>query len=85
MKKGNGRISTTKKKLRTAEDGERILKKAKEKTKEEYLESICNEIIHFQRRGSYALMEAYMKRKELGWKDTQRIQNTGIEDSLKGI
>jgi hypothetical protein len=35
--------------------------------------------MEFQRR-RYDLM--YMKTKELGWKETQGIQNTGIEDSL---
>ena len=33
----------------------------------------------FHRTGRYELM--YMKTKELGRKDTQRIQNIGIEDS----
>jgi hypothetical protein len=45
----------------------------------EYLESICDEIIKFQRTGRYDLM--YMKTKELGWKENQGIQNIGIEDS----
>ena len=35
--------------------------------------------MEFQRTGRYDLM--YMKTKELGWKETQRIQNIGIEDS----
>ena len=39
----------------------------------------CNEIMEFQRRGCYYLM--HMKTKELGWTETQRIQNIGIEDS----
>jgi len=39
----------------------------------------CNEIMEFQRTGRYDLM--YMKTKELGWKETQGIQNIGIEDS----
>jgi len=34
--------------------------------------------MEFQRTGCYDLM--YMKTKELGWKDTQGIQNMGIED-----
>jgi len=33
----------------------------------------------FHRTGCYDLM--YMKTKELGWKETQGIQNIGIEDS----
>jgi len=35
--------------------------------------------MEFQRTGLYDLM--YMKTKELGWKETQGIQNIGIEDS----
>jgi len=37
--------------------------------------------MEFQRTGYYDLM--YMKTKELGWKETQGIQNIGIEDSQK--
>jgi len=47
--------------------------------KKEYLENIRNEIVEFQRTGRYDLM--YMKTKELGWKETQGIQNIGIDDS----
>jgi len=54
------------------------LKRATDNAKKEYLENICNEIMEFQRTGRYDLM--YMKTKELGWKDTQGIQNIGIED-----
>ena len=35
--------------------------------------------MEFQRRGRYDLM--HMKTKELGWMETQGIQNIGIEDS----
>jgi hypothetical protein len=35
--------------------------------------------MEFQRTGHTVLM--YMKTKELGWKETQGIQNIGIEDS----
>jgi hypothetical protein len=35
--------------------------------------------MEFQRTWRYDLM--YMKTKELGWKDTQGIQNIGIENS----
>ena len=35
--------------------------------------------MEFQRTGCYDLI--YMKTKELGWKETQGIQNIGIEDS----
>jgi hypothetical protein len=55
------------------------LKRATDSAKKEYLENICNAIMEFQRTGRYDLM--YMKTKELGWQETQGIQNTGIEDS----
>ena len=55
------------------------MKRATDIAKTEYLENIRNEIIEFQRTGRYDLM--YMKTKELGWKETQGIQNIGIEDS----
>jgi hypothetical protein len=42
-------------------------------------ENICNEIMEFQRTGRYDLM--YTKTKEQGGKETQRMQNIGIEDS----
>jgi hypothetical protein len=54
-------------------------KRATYNTKKEYLENICNVIMEFQRTGRYDLM--HMKMKELGWKETQGIQNIGIEDS----
>ena len=55
------------------------LKRATDNTKKEYLENICKEIMEFQRAGRYDLM--CMKTKEVGWKETQGIQNIGIEDS----
>jgi len=55
------------------------LKRATEKTRKEYLENLCNEIMELQRTGRYYLM--YMKTNELVWKETQAIQNNGIEDS----
>ena len=55
------------------------MKRATDNAKKGYLENICKEIMEFQRTGRYDLM--YMKTKELGWKETQRIQNIGIEDS----
>jgi len=55
------------------------LKRAIGNAKKEYFDNICNEIMEFQRRGRYDLI--YMKTKELGWKETQGIQNIGIEDS----
>jgi len=59
------------------------LKRATDNARKEYLENICNEIVEFQRTWRYDLM--YMKKKELGWKDTQGIQNNGIEDSQGNI
>ena len=55
------------------------LKRDTEIAKKEYLENIWNEIMEYQRTGRYDLM--YMKTKELGWKETQGIQNIGNEDS----
>ena len=55
------------------------MKRATDNAKKEYLEKIFNEIMEFQIAGCYDLI--YMKIKELGWKETQRIQNIGIEDS----
>jgi hypothetical protein len=55
------------------------LKRATKKAKTEYLENACTEIMEFHRTGRYDLM--YMKTKELGWKETQGIQNISIEDS----
>ena len=55
------------------------LKRATDNAKKEYLENICNEIMEFERTGCYGLM--YIKKKELGWKENQGIQNTGIEES----
>jgi hypothetical protein len=52
------------------------IEKATDNAKKEYLESICDEIIEFQRTGRYDLM--YMKTKELGWKENHGIQNVGI-------
>ena len=55
------------------------LKRATEKAKKEYLQNTCTEVMEFHRTGRYDLM--YMKTKELGLKETQGIQNIGIEDS----
>jgi len=54
-------------------------KRATDNAKKKYLENICNEIMEFQRTGHYDLM--YMNTKELGWKETQGIQNISIKDS----
>ena len=55
------------------------LKRATEKAKKEYLVNACTEIMELHRTGRYDLM--YMKRKGLGWKETQGIQNIGIKGS----
>jgi hypothetical protein len=59
------------------------LKTATDNAKKEYLESICDEMIEFQRTGLYDLM--YMKTKELGWKENHGMQNIGIEDPQGNI
>jgi hypothetical protein len=59
------------------------LKRATDNDKKEYLKSICEEIIEYQRTGRYDLM--YMKTKELGWKENHWIQNIGIEESQGNI
>jgi len=53
--------------------------RATEKAENEYVEYICKVVMEFHRTGRYDLM--YMNTKELGWKETQGIQNIGIEDS----
>jgi hypothetical protein len=42
------------------------LKRVLDKYRKEYLESMCDKFMEFQRMGHYELM--YMKTKELGWK-----------------
>jgi len=59
------------------------LKRATDSAKKEYLENMCNEIMEFERTGRYDLM--YMKTKELGRKETQGIQNIGIEDTRREL
>jgi pyruvate formate-lyase activating enzyme-like uncharacterized protein len=59
------------------------LKRATDNAKKEYLESIHDEIVEFQRTGYYDLM--YMKTKKLGWKENHGIQNIGIEASQGNI
>ena len=70
------------------EEGKRIyrrlrkeLKSATETAIKEYTENVCNEIIGFQRKGSYDLM--YIKTKGLCWNETQGIQCIGIDDSQR--
>jgi hypothetical protein len=55
------------------------LKRETDNTKKEYLDSICDKIIEFQRTGRYDLI--YMKTKELSWKENHGFQNIGIKDS----
>ena len=55
------------------------MKRAIENAKKEYLENIDKEIMEYQTTLRYDLM--YINTKELGWKETQVIQNIGIEGS----
>jgi len=55
------------------------LKRDIEEAKKEYFENTCTQIMEFHRTGRYDLM--YMTKNELGWKDTQGIQNIGFVDS----
>ena len=61
--------------LQTSE--ERI-ERAIDEARVEYLESIYDEIMEFQRAGRYYLM--WTKKNELGWKENNEIQNIYIED-----
>ena len=61
------------------QETEERIEKNHRKGQKEYLENTCTDIMEFHRTGRYDLM--YMKTKELGWKETQGIQNIGIEDS----
>ena len=54
------------------------MKRATDKPKNEYTDSICDEIMAFQRTGRHDLL--YMKTKELGGKESRGIQDIGIED-----
>jgi len=58
-------------------------KRKKDKAKEEYLESICDKIMEFQRAGRYYFM--CMKKDALDWKENDEIQNIYIEDSKGNI
>jgi hypothetical protein len=55
------------------------LRRATDRAKLEYLESICDEITELQRTGRYDLM--YRKAKELDQKENNGIRTFGIEDS----
>jgi hypothetical protein len=59
------------------------LKRATDKAKKEYLESMCDKIMKFQGTGHYDLM--YMKMKELDWKENHGIQDIDTEDSKGNI
>ena len=52
INKGSGRISTTKKR-KNYRRLKNELKRANEKAEKEYLESICDETIEYQRGGCY--------------------------------
>jgi len=55
------------------------LKRASGKAKKKCFESLCGEIVVFQRTGLYGL--AYLKRKEIDRKEDHGIQTITIEDS----
>jgi hypothetical protein len=55
------------------------LKRATTKAKKEYVESVCEDIIGFQRRGSCDLR--YIRTKKISCKQNNKIQNIGVEDS----
>jgi hypothetical protein len=59
------------------------MKRAAEKAKKEYLESVCDDLTEFQTAGRYDL--PYMETKELGWKEHRGIQNIGAEFSEGNI
>jgi hypothetical protein len=83
MNEGNGKMSTMKEEGR--KNYRRLrneLKRAMDNAKKEYLESICGEIIEFQRTGCYDLM--YMKTKNYVGKKTMGFK-TLASKTLKGI
>jgi hypothetical protein len=59
------------------------IKRAVDKVNMEYLESICDEIMEFQRAERYYFM--CMKKDSLDWKENHKIQNIYIEDSKGNI
>jgi len=63
---------TMKKEERTTEKMRNTLKRATDKTKKKYLESICDEVMEFQGTGRYALM--CLKTQELVWEENLGIQ-----------
>jgi hypothetical protein len=76
MNKGSIRMSKMKEEARTTEENK--LKRVTDKVKKEYLESICDETMGFERTGYDVLM--CMKTKELDGKENHGIQTTNIED-----
>jgi hypothetical protein len=57
------------------------LESATEKTKKEYLESLCDEIMELKRRGPYDLL--YMKTKKVVGKTTVGIKESASKLSMK--
>jgi hypothetical protein len=57
--------------------------RATDEAKKEYLESICDVIMGFQRTGYDDLM--FMKTNNLGWKESHVIRTTNVEDSQGNI
>jgi hypothetical protein len=59
------------------------LQRATNKAKKVYVESICDEVMEFDRTECYDLLS--MKMKKRGWKKSRMCQNTGNEDSKWNI
>jgi hypothetical protein len=54
-----------------------------DKPNKKYLESICDELIEFQKNKGFGVM--YVKTEELGRKETESVQNIEIEESQETI
>ena len=59
------------------------LKRATDKGRKEYLESVCDEIVEFQRVELSDLL--FVKTKELGWKENHGEHYSGINDSERNV
>jgi len=75
-----GRKEGRKEKLQNSEEW---TQKATNKAKKVYVESICDEVMEFDRTECYNLLS--MKMKKLGWKKSRMCQIIGTEDSKWNI
>jgi hypothetical protein len=82
INKGSGRISTTKKR-KNYRRVKNELKSANEKAEKEYLESICDETIEYQRGGCYDF--THVKTEKQGCKENHGIQIIGAKNSQGNI